>query len=139
MSFLVGTWTLLENSGSYEGFLHYYGYNWLSRKAALAANANVTFTNNIDGKQLTRKIVSSFLTEEEFYYLDGKSHKTPKGLTKTHTVITKNILKSVISMGSITWTEYIQVIGNILFLSREWCTSDGEKLSCRSRFEQALT
>ena len=137
MSFLVGTWTLLENTGSFDAFLIYYGYNWISRKAAAVANADVTFSSNADGS-LTRKIESTFLTGEETYYLDGKPHKTPDGLLKTHKVSDsgKQVLHSTVAMGSVNWTEELQVIGDILFQTRYWRPRDGsgEVMTCHSRF-----
>lgn len=136
MAFLIGTWTLLDNNGSFDEFLQYYGYTWLSRKAASVANADVTFSSNTD-HSLTRKIESTFLNGQETYYLDGKAHKTPDGLMKTHTVLDNDTLQSVVSMGMVEWTEDLQVVGDILFQSRYWYAS-GEKLSCISRFKRNI-
>ena len=139
MSFLVGTWILLDHTGSFDEFLSYYGYNWLSRKAAAVANVDVTFSGNVDGS-ITRKIESTFLTGEETYHLDGKPHKTPNDLIKAHKISdnSKLTLNSSITMGFVNWTEDLQVIDDILFQTRYWRsnTESCELMRCCSRFKR---
>ena len=83
MDVFIGKWQLLENK-NLEKFLQYYGYGWLSIKAALVANVDAYFEKTDNPNVIKRTIDSTFLKGVEEYNFDGNFNKNNENLRKKH-------------------------------------------------------
>ena len=122
MDDFIGKWQLLENK-NLEKFLEYYGYGWLSIKAALVANVDVYFEKTNNPNVLKRTIDSTFLKGVEEYNFDGNFHKNNENLRKKHS-FRKDTIFSEVYLEQKFWTEHINVVDDKLILNRYWNIND---------------
>ena len=134
MDVFIGKWQLLENK-NLEKFLEYYGYGWLSIKAALVANVDAYFEKTDNPNVIKRTIDSTFLKGVEEYNFDGDFHKNNENLRKKHSLREGKIFSEVYLQQKF-WTEEIMVENEKLILKRFWINGE-EQCNCTQIFVKA--
>ena len=117
MENLLGKWKL-ETNVNFDEFLTYYQYNWVKRKVALASYIDL-YIEKLEDNIYKRTIDSTFLKNEEMYYLDGESHVNSLGFAKIHS-INNNILTSEVTGKGLEWKEEISIENDKLIINRTW-------------------
>ena len=114
----IGKWRLEKNI-NLDGFLEYYGYNWLSRKAASCAEVDAIFEKTSSPNVIKRTIDSTFMKNSEFYKFDGKFYLNPENLKKKH-LLKNNIIYTEVHKSTGNWNEQLSVEEDNLIVTRHW-------------------